>query len=145
MADFVGYYEVTVDDKGRLYVPAAFRKALPPEANDTFVITKWFEGCLAVYGPDYWERLKKRLRSKLSPMREKDRRFLRLLIPQAIEVRVDRQGRINIPKRLLKFAQIKDRAVAAGVLDYFELWNPEIYEEHLKGSEMTELSEVLEL
>ncbi|HDH99376.1 MAG: cell division/cell wall cluster transcriptional repressor MraZ, partial [Candidatus Latescibacterota bacterium] len=74
-----------------------------------------------------------------------DRRFLRLLIPQAIEVRVDRQGRINIPKRLLKFAQIKDRAVAAGVLDYFELWNPEIYEEHLKGSEMTELSEVLEL
>ncbi|HIE03312.1 MAG TPA: division/cell wall cluster transcriptional repressor MraZ [Candidatus Latescibacteria bacterium] len=145
MADFVGYYEVTVDDKGRLYVPAAFRKVLPSEANDTFVITMWFEGCLAVYGPDYWEELKKRLRSKLSPMRERDRRFLRLLIPQAIEVKVDRQGRINIPKRLLKFAQIKDRAVAAGVLDYFELWNPEIYEEHLKGSELTELSEVLEL
>ncbi|HID09802.1 MAG TPA: division/cell wall cluster transcriptional repressor MraZ [Candidatus Latescibacteria bacterium] len=145
MADFVGYYEITVDDKGRLYVPAAFRKALPPEANDTFVITRWFDGCLAVYGLDYWERIKERLRSRLSPMRERDRRFIRLLVSQAVEVKVDRQGRINIPKRLLKLAQITDRVVVAGALDYFELWNPEVYEEHLRGSEMTEVGEVLEL
>jgi len=134
MADFYGEYDNGIDPKGRLYVPAAFRKALPKEADDTFVVTRGFDGCLAVYGLDDWKRVKDDLR-RLSPLKKSDRQFVRAIVSQAAEAKVDRQGRIAIPRKLLDKANIRDRATVIGNLDKFELWNPELYERYMEDAD----------
>ncbi len=55
MAQFLGEHEVPVDDKGRIFVPAEFRKKLPPEANETFVVVRGFDHCLSAYPQHVWE------------------------------------------------------------------------------------------
>ena len=55
MALLVGRHEVPVDDKGRIFVPAEFRKKLPPEADDTLVVVRGSEGCLAAYSRPAWK------------------------------------------------------------------------------------------
>ena len=134
MADFYGEYDNAIDPKGRLYVPAAFRKALAEEANDTFVVTRGLDGCLSVYGLDDWNRVKDGLR-RLSSTKKNDRQFIRLLLSQAAQTKVDRQGRIAIPKNLLEIAGIENQATALGVLGKFELWNPERYEQYMKDAD----------
>ena len=146
MADFIGTYDGAVDPKGRLYVPAPFRKALTPEANDTFLVTLGYDGCLAVYGQDYWyNTVVKQLRT-LSPHDEKGRRFVRKTLLGASECKVDKQGRINIPQRLLELAGISDKVVITGLLERFEVWDPEGFEAYNQvGPDMVELAEELNL
>jgi len=146
MASFSGRYDGAVDPKGRLYVPAPFRKALPPEANDTFMVTLWYDGCLAVYDLDYWYSIVvKQLRS-LSSHDEKKRRFVRLVVSEVQECKVDKQGRINIPQWLLEGAKITDKVIITGVLDRLEVWDPQRYEEYKrKGPDQAELAEELNL
>ncbi|MFH1009158.1 MAG: division/cell wall cluster transcriptional repressor MraZ [Candidatus Latescibacterota bacterium] len=134
MADYYGEHDNVIDPKGRLYVPAAFRKALPDEANDTFVVTRGLDGCLSVYGLDDWNHVKDGLRS-LSATKANDRQFVRLVLSQAAQTKVDRQGRIAIPRKLLDRAGIVDRATAIGVLGRFELWNPERYEQYMQDAD----------
>ena len=55
MAQFLGEHEGPVDDKGRIFVPAEFRKKLPPEANETFVVVRGFDHCLTAYPQHVWE------------------------------------------------------------------------------------------
>lgn len=146
MVAFIGSYDGAVDPKGRLYVPAPFRKALPPEANDTFLVALGYDGCLAVYDLDYWySTVVKQLRT-LSPHDEKGRRFVRMILWGASECKVDKQGRINIPQRLLKGARITDKVIITGLLDRFEVWDPQHFEEYNRsGPDMVELAEDLNL
>ena len=52
---FLGEYDVPVDAKGRVFVPAEFRKKLPPEAAETFVVVRGFDRCLTAYPQNAWE------------------------------------------------------------------------------------------
>ena len=146
MADFSGEYTHSIDSKGRLNVPAKYRKALPPHARDVLVVTLWFEGCLAVYSLDDWERLKGDLR-RLPVTGKAARRYIRTIISQASDSNIDKQGRIMIPKTLLRKAGIKNRVTIAGALNKFELWNPERFEEYMKDTEavLEEAAEELNL
>ena len=134
MSDFMGEYDHSVDEKGRINVPAKFRKVLPEEYKDTFVVTLWFEGCIAGYGIDEWERVKAKLRG-LSPMQRRTRQIIRLIVSRAVEVTVDKQGRITLPKTMLEKAQVKDRVKMIGVLERFEIWNPQEYDRSIADSE----------
>ena len=134
MADFYGEHDNAIDPKGRLYVPAAFRKALAEDGNDTFVVTRGLDGCLSVYALDDWNRVKDGLR-RLSATKKNDRQFIRLLLSQAAPTKVDRQGRIAIPRKLLDRAGIEDQATAIGALGKFELWNPERYEQYMQDAD----------
>jgi MraZ protein len=62
MSSFKGSYMYSVDDKGRVSLPAKLRKYVSPEANDTFVVTRGFEQCLFVYPLDEWNKLESSLR-----------------------------------------------------------------------------------
>ncbi len=146
MADFSGEYMHSIDSKGRLNVPAKYRKALPPQARDVLVVTLWFEGCLAVYSLDDWERLKNDLRHL--PVTEKAaRRYIRTIVSQAAESNVDKQGRIMIPKSLLEKAKIKNKVTIVGALNKFELWNPGRFKEYMKDTDsvLEEAAEELNL
>lgn len=139
MATFKGEYRHSVDDKGRVNIPAPFRNSLPQEANGTFVVTRGLDGCLSVYSKDVWKRVEEYLRNL--PL--KARRYVRVLTSQAWETKLDEQGRITIPKRLLSKAEIENRVVIIGVLDKIELWRPDKFERYMQQDEET-LKEVAE-
>ena len=134
MSDFMGEYDHSVHDKGRINIPVRFRKALPSEHKDTFIITLWVEGCIAGYGMDEWERVKTTLRS-ISPLKKRARQIRRLIVSRAVEVTVDKQGRITIPRAMLQKVNITDRVKIIGVLERFEIWDPDGYDRTIADSE----------
>ncbi len=124
MAQFLGRYEVPVDNKGRIFVPAELRKKLPPEADDTLVVLRWFDNCLVAYSRPEWEAKAEQL-LRLPTTQREARAFVRSMVSHAAEVKLDRQGRAGIPRKLLDKADITDQMVIIGALDKLEFWNPE--------------------
>jgi MraZ protein len=119
----------SVDDKGRVSLPAKLRKYVSPEANDTFIVTRGFEKCLFVYPIDEWNKLEANLRN-LSSYDPQHRRFMRALLELAQESQLDSQARISIPMELREYASIQNEVRIIGTLDKIELWNPKVYEEY---------------
>jgi MraZ protein len=124
MEQFLGEFDVPVDEKGRIFVPAELRKKLPPEANETFIVLRGYDRCLTAYPQNIWaETAKKMLR--LPQTERKARMIIRGRLSQAAEVKFDRQGRALIPRKLLERVGIKGQMVVIGALDKLEFWNPE--------------------
>lgn len=130
MSSFKGSYIYAVDEKGRVSIPARMRKYLSPEANETFVITRGTETCLFLFPLDEWEKLEKRLK-ELNTFNPQHRLLIRILLMWAVEVTLDNQSRIMIPKNLLEFAKIDKEALIIGALDRIEIWNPEVFNEYV--------------
>lgn len=129
MSSFKGSYMYSVDEKGRVSLPAKLRKYVSPEAGDTFVVTRGFEKCLFVYPIDEWNKLEANLRN-LSSYDPQHRRFIRAILELAQESQIDSQARISIPPELREYASIQNEVRIIGTLDKIELWNPKIYEEY---------------
>lgn len=140
---FIGEYEdVPVDSKGRLIFPAAFRKALPMGVS-TFVIARWFDGCLGAYDPAGWKRVLQKLQG-LSGAKRETRQLIRAVAGRATELRVDGQGRVLIPRKHLEMAGITDRATLIGVIDRVEIWSPDQYGQHIGEVDLEGIAEDLD-
>ncbi|TMQ59721.1 MAG: division/cell wall cluster transcriptional repressor MraZ [Candidatus Eisenbacteria bacterium] len=133
MATFRGSYRHSIDHKGRISIPARFRRLLSGEASDTFIILRGLETCAALYPLDEWRRMEERLRGR-SFHDETNRRFLRIMSLDLNEGTLDAQGRVAIPPRLLAHAQLKREAMVNGVVDHIEIWDPARFEEYLQSS-----------
>ena len=133
MSSFKGSYLYTVDDKGRVNLPAKIRKNVSPEANETFVVTRGFEKCLFVYPNDEWNKLEQSLRN-LSSYDPEHRRFIREFLELALDIQLDGQFRLSIPLELRAYANIQAEVRIIGTLDKIELWDPPIYEEYKRSS-----------
>lgn len=93
---FMGEYEHQLDAKGRMIIPSKFRYDL----NERFIITRYFDKCLFGYTLEEWQQIEEKM--KTLPMTKKDaRKFMRMFFSGAIEVELDKQGRINIPQNLI--------------------------------------------
>lgn len=136
MSSFKGLFKYSLDAKGRVNIPAKFRKTLSPAANETFVITRGLEGCLFVYPLDEWEKIEQKLRN-LSMTQKDNRFFVRMLTAYATEAPFDKQGRIPIPPYLAEFAKIERDVLIIGSLDRVEIWSPKVYEEYITNSPET--------
>lgn len=127
---FIGEYQHSVDGKGRMAVPAKFRAKLSKGA----VVTRGLDTCLFLYPKKDWEELAKKL-SNL-PISQKDARaFARLMLAGAMEVKIDKQGRINLPKYLRDYAQLKKDAIVAGLYNRLEIWNEKRWNEYKSSAE----------
>ena len=129
MSSFKGSYMYSVDEKGRVNLPAKLRKYVSPDTNDTFVLTRGFEKCLFVYPIDEWNKLEENLRN-LSDYDPEHRRFIRALLELASESQLDAQARLSIPQELREYANIESEVRIIGTLDKIELWNPQVYDEY---------------
>ncbi|MDK2991752.1 MAG: transcriptional regulator MraZ [Clostridiales bacterium] len=122
---FMGEYRHTIDQKGRLIIPAKFRDDL----GDKFVATKGLDRCLFVYSPDEWSNLEQRL--KALPLTNKDARaFVRFFFAGAAECEIDKQGRILLPANLREYASLVKDVVLVGVLTRVEIWSKDIWDEY---------------
>jgi MraZ protein len=115
---FIGEYQHTIDEKGRLAVPVTFRRIL----KDGAVVTRGLDNCLFLYHHQEWKKLAGKL-VDLPLGKAKSRAFARLMLAGAHEVVIDTQGRINLPLHLIHYAGLKKRAVVAGLYNRIEIWD----------------------
>jgi MraZ protein len=120
---FLGQYRHTIDNKGRLIVPARFRELLA----DGAYIALGFDHNLMVLTSVAFETVSHRV-NQLSLTDEIARQLRRLIFATADRVVVDKAGRIRIPQFLLTTASFSSEAVIVGVGDYFEIWAPKFWE-----------------
>lgn len=119
---FLGEYTHSLDEKGRLTVPAKFRG----EVEDGLVMTRGFDGNLMAFTLTDWDELAQMLvKRALTEPRMRDVR--RLLFSGADKLTPDRQGRVLIPAHLRAYAGIADNVVITGNYNHFEIWNPEAW------------------
>jgi MraZ protein len=115
---FIGEYSHTIDTKKRLALPAKFRK----ELGKAVVITRGFENCLVVYPQKEWKIMSDKL-GKLPVSQADARGFSRIMLAGAMEVALDKLGRILIPEYLKKYASLKKKAVVCGLSNRLEIWD----------------------
>jgi MraZ protein len=125
---FTGEYRHAIDEKGRVAVPARFRADL---AGTAFV-SRWIDGCLAIFPKDEWSRLADKV-GALQLTDASARNFARFLFSGAIEVELDRQGRAVVPSYLREFAGLNGEAVVVGARDHLELWQPARWADYSAG------------
>ena len=133
MAAFRGSYQHTIDHKGRISIPARFRRQLSGDAEETFVILRGLESCIALYPSDEFRRLDERLRGR-SFSDENNRRYQRMMLFDSRDETLDAQGRIALPPRLITHAKLAKDVLVVGLLDHLEVWNPELFESYLQSS-----------
>ena len=134
MAGFKGQAEYSVDAKGRVAIPAKMRNAMNPEAKGAFTVTRGFERCIFLYPLDRWLEMEGEIGS-LSTYDREARAFTRRIMMWADEVSLDGQGRISLPKPLMEYAGIDDRALILGAYDRIEIWDPDTFESYLNEEE----------
>jgi MraZ protein len=118
---FLGRYHHTVDQKGRLTVPARYRDLLVAEGA---YLTQGFDENINVYPIPIFERISMRV-NKLSMTDPSARVLRRLMFSNAELVVLDKAGRILIPNFLRETFNLDSEAVIIGMGDYFEIWSPE--------------------
>ena len=127
---FTGEYRHTVDEKGRLAVPARFRAQLDGGA----VVARWLDECLAIFPKPAWEELATKVRGL--PITDANaRNFQRYLFAGAFEAELDRQGRVLVPQGLRQFAGLEGEAVVVGSLDHAEIWAPTRWDDYRRRLE----------
>jgi MraZ protein len=128
---FKGTYRHKIDGKGRLPVPAVFRRGLG--TGHTLVATV-LDQCLAVYPASEWQRLESHL-AALPAFNKSVKALTRVLTSRAADCEMDAQGRILLPPSLREAAGLTTEAVVVGVLNRFEVWSPEAWQGFLRESE----------
>ena len=125
MSGFLGRYRYSLDDKGRVSLPATFQREADAEH---FVLVRFHARALTLYPDPVWEDVEDRLRDMLERRPDVRPQVLRLT-GNAVRTSPDSKGRILIPDRLREEAGLEDEALIVGALDKIEIWNPDRFEE----------------
>ncbi len=122
---FMGEYHHKIDTKGRIIVPAKFRE----ELGETMIVTRWLDGCLAIYTEEQWQQVYENLK-KLPSTKREARMYTHMIMSKAAECDLDAQGRIRIPSHLSEEAKLKKDCVVVGVSDHVEIWDKERWDNY---------------
>lgn len=132
---FIGEFFYTLDDKGRVNIPAKFRKATSENADSTYIIQHGRDKCLYIYPMDVYENKIIEIIDKLSEADPLHRAYMSLLGSKSIDVTLDKQGRITIPPKFLEYAGIKKDVQIVGAYNRIEVWDPTIRAQYIQEIE----------
>lgn len=118
-----GEYPYTLDDKGRVVLPPAFREFV----EDGLILTRGMEGCLYAFPLSSWKRLEEQLEA-LPLTDSASRAFIRFFYSGANKTRLDNQSRVSVPQTLRDFAALQGEVIVAGAPGRLEFWNPQRWE-----------------
>ena len=135
---FIGEYHYSIDHKNRLGLPVKFRSELLKGS----VVTKGLDACLFLFPKKEWNKLAIKL-AQMPISKSKPRTIARLMLAGAMDVGLDKQGRINLPDYLRKYAGIGKKVVVAGLYNRLEIWDEKKWEIYKKEAEK-DSSEVAE-
>lgn len=122
-----GEFHYALDDKGRVVIPPRFRRAL----GDQVVATRGIDPCVSVYSPAEWAKVEERLRSL--PTRQRD--VVRYLLAGAVDLELDRQGRVTLPQHLRQHAGIDRDVVVVGLITRLEVWNRSSWQSYIEKAQ----------
>lgn len=132
MGHFLGSFEAKIDAKGRVFVPATFRKQFQLQEEECFVMRKdIFQDCLVLYPGSVWENEIEILRSKLNKWNKIEQQIFRQFVLDAERIEMDSSGRILISKRYLELASIDAHVCFLGVDNTIEIWDKQKLESPL--------------
>lgn len=126
----IGQYEHTIDIKKRLALPAKFRG----ELGDKVIITRGIDGCLFVYTQESWQKESEKW-SSMTISQTEARSFARMMLAGAMEVALDKLGRILIPDYLKEYAGLKKEVIICGLSNRLEIWDEQKWEKYKKEAE----------
>jgi MraZ protein len=136
MDNFIGNIDAKVDAKGRVFVPADFRKILQLTGDKRLILRKdIYEDCLVLYPVPVWEDELSTLRGKLKKYGRKARQIYRKFIQDSELLEMDSNGRILIPKRYLQLAGINANIRFMGMDQTIEIWSPDRLPGHAASDE----------
>jgi MraZ protein len=127
---FIGEYNHSLDNKGRVAIPAKFRAALKKGA----VVTKGLDNCLFLYSKEQFKEIAKKF-AALPLSQAKARAFSRHMLAGAMDVEFDNQGRVTLPEYLRSFSKLKKKVVVAGLYSHLEIWDQTAWEKYKADSE----------
>ncbi len=120
---FIGNIEAKVDQKGRVFLPAVFRKMLQASGEEKLVMRKdVFQSCLVLYPENVWNEQMDTLRSKLNRWNAQHQQIFRQFVSDAEIMPLDSNGRVLIPKRYMKMTNIEQDVKFIGMGDTIEIW-----------------------
>jgi MraZ protein len=145
MATFIGDYTCKVDIKGRIILPMAFKKQMPSDAQDHFVVRKdIFENCLVLYSIEDWNRQLDKIRKRINPYNREHNMFLRNFFKGTAELSLDNNNRLLVPKRLMDLIGAERDVVLAGQDGRIEIWAEKGYDKiEMVGGDFANLAEKL--
>jgi len=127
---FIGEYNHTIDEKGRLAIPNKFRI----DFKNGAVVTRGLDNCLFLFTKTSWQELANKL-SNLPISQSKSRAFARLMLAGAMDVKLDKQGRIILPDYLRKYGSLKKKSIVAGVFNRLEIWDEKNWDTYKQSVE----------
>ena len=122
---FIGEYQHNLDAKGRITMPSKFRE----ELGKTFYITKGMDGCLFVFPEEEWIEMDKKIKG-LRLSRKDARGIARLFYAGAIDVSLDKMGRVLLPGNLRQYASLEKEAIIIGVSSRVEIWDKDRWQSY---------------
>ncbi len=130
-ARFIGNTDARMDDKGRVFFPAVFRRALQKEGDEALMIRRdVHQNCLVLYPKSVWEQQLDELRARLNRWNAQQQMVFRQFVAGVDELPIDGNGRILIPRRLIAQLGITTDVRFIGMDDTIELW-PKVQAEAL--------------
>lgn len=127
---FIGEYHHSIDDKSRVAVPVKFREELKRGA----VVTKGLDSCLVVYPQEQWKALADKL-SSLPISQSNSRAFSRFLLSGAMDIELDKQGRMLLPDYLRQYAKMGRKVIIVGLHTRLEIWDEKQWEAYRAKTE----------
>ncbi len=129
MIEFSGSYEASVDDKGRIVLPAHLKKEMGELALSPMIIEKnLFKECLDIYPEMFWANRVEAFKSSLDQFDEEDDDFLQFFYENFVKVSMAKNGRINFPDAYLKYADVTKNVKIIGMGKSIRIWDLESYE-----------------
>ena len=135
---FMGQYEHSIDAKGRIIIPVKYREDL----GELFVVTRGLDGCLFLYPQKEWQNFVEKLQQL--PSNQNTRNIQRQFLSKAMEVTLDKQGRILIPALLRAAASLEKEVVFVGMMNRVEVWDKGRLEEQEMEQDDAVLEETLD-
>jgi MraZ protein len=133
---FRGNHPTRVDEKGRLKVPAEFKRVIDEKYSNQFYITSLDGKVAQLYPFEEWERIEQKL-AALSTYNPTKKKFLARVNYWGQTVEMDGQGRLLMPQLLRDSAQIKGEVAVTGNLTYLEVRNLEAYRQEMETEKFT--------
>lgn len=123
---FTGTYELVVDPKNRLSIPASIRSQMDPERDGMrfYLVPGTRRGTLALYADRYFEQYAETYHASLTANDEKED-FEQVFYAMATLLDIDRQGRVVLPQRALEYTGLGRKVTLAGQRDHLVIWNRE--------------------
>jgi len=132
-----------MDKKGRVSIPSRFREILKSDYDEQVVLSPG-DGCLEAYPLEEWLEHEDTI-LKIRRFSKSQKKYKRHVTSHALECPIDSQGRVLVPPKLRERAGLKDKILFVGMIDYFEVWDQDAYEEEdaNMSDKVSELEEAL--